>query len=392
MAATTNQRKSSTRIMRLPPGLLATLLSISPAVCGLAQDGSAPAVGKELPRFWKTRLEHVEETVRTLKKGTKRVLTETPGRRNVYLVTYGAADDRNGTANYNSAVGGRDPLSYARKDGTQKPVVILLGPVHGQEVEGIAGLLNLIQVAETGRDLRGREWGELAANLAQCRVLIIPSGSPDARARCSYDSWVGEELATHNRIGMGIKPDGSNHVWPASKRIHPMRGPEVAVQGAYWNDAAINLMHDEWFDPMSPETLAFFRLAREEAPDFIVSLHTHASSPSIEPVAYVPWTIKQSIAELGDRLQRRYADAGLPHRPGGPKPVEDGLKFPPPAFNLVSALHHACGGAAFVHETPCGVRTPPYPKVTHDQLLDIQMLLYDELLRFAVEHPVNWKR
>ncbi|MBI5771344.1 MAG: hypothetical protein HZA93_26460 [Verrucomicrobia bacterium] len=364
--------------------------TIRVGMIGLAQDGSAPASAKELPRFWKTRLEHVEATVRTLKKGTMSVLTETPGKRNVYLVTYGAAEDRRGTANYNSAVGGRSPFSYARKDGTQKPVVFLLGPVHGQEVEGIAGLLNLIQIAESGRDLRGRQWDELAANLAKCRVLIIPCGGPDARARCPYDSWVGVDYPVHERIGMGTRPDGSNQTWPSVKRIHPMRGPQVGTLGAYWNDSQVNLMHDEWFDPMAPETRAFFRLARDEAPDYIVSLHSHAATPELMQSAYVPWTVKETLKTLGDRLQKRYAAAGLPHRASGTEPKVDGKTFPPPHFNLASALHHACGAVAFVHETPCGLRTPPYPQVDHDQLLDLQLLLYDELFRYAVDHPVNW--
>jgi hypothetical protein len=60
---------------------------------------------------------------------------------------------------------------------------------------------------------------------------------------------------------MGVKPDGSSHTWPEVKRFHPMRGPQVKTLGAYWNDAAVNLMHDEWFDAMAPETIAFFRLA-----------------------------------------------------------------------------------------------------------------------------------
>lgn len=319
------------------------------------------------------------------------VLARSPGGRKVYLVAYGGREDRRGTANYNSAAGGTDPSSYARKDGTQKPVILLLGPVHGQEVEGIAGLLNLIRVAETGRDLRGRAWNELAANLARCRLLIIPCGNPDGRARCGYDSWVGEELDTHERVGMGVKPDGSNHTWPQVKRIHPMRGPQVARLGAYWNDAAINLMHDDWFNPMAAETRALLRLAQEEAPDFLVSLHSHGSNPSVEPTAYVPRTVKETIKTFSDRLQQRYATAGLPHRTRGPEPDEDGKKFPPPSFNLASALHHACGGVAFVHETCLGVRTQPYAQVTHDQLLDLQMLLYDELLRFALGNPVKWK-
>jgi hypothetical protein len=366
-------------------GLLFTL-----AGSGWAQGSAGPAPGSPLPSFWQTRLEQVEETVGALKKGAARVLVVTPGGRKVHLVTYGAAENRRGAANYNSAVGGKSPYAFARKDGTQKPVVFLLGPVHGQEVEGIAGLLNLIAIAETGRDLRGREWSELAANLARCRVLIVPSGSPDARARCAYDSWVGVDYAAHERAGMGTRPDGSNHTWPTVKQIHPMRGPEVGTLGAYWNDNQVNLMHDEWFDPMAPETREFFRLARDEAPDYIVSLHTHAVTPELMQTNYVPWTVKETLKTLGDRLQKRYAAAGLPHRASGTPPKEDGRTFPPPHFNLVSALHHACGAVAFVYETPCGVRTPPYPQVNHDQLLDLQLLLYDELFRYAVSNPVNW--
>ena len=149
-------------------------------------------------------------------------------------------------------------------------------------------------------------------------------------------------------------------------------------------------MHDEWFDPMAGETRAFMRLTREEAPDFIVSLHSHASSPSVEPTAYVPHTSKQTIQKFADRLYKRYADAKLPFRTAGPEPKEDGTTFPPPSFNLSSALHHVCGGVSFVHETCVGVKTAPYPKLTHAEILDMQMLFYDELFAFAVENPVKW--
>ena len=37
-----------------------------------------------------------------------------------------------------------------------------------------------------------------------------------------------------------------------------------------------------------------------------------------------------------------------------------------------------------------GVKTPPLPKLTHAEILDMQMLLYDELFAFAVENPVKW--
>src|SRR5262249_13562231 len=278
----------------------------------------------------------------------------------------------------------------AHKDGKQAPVVLLLGPVHGGELEGIVGLVNLLEVAETGKDLRGRPWKELAENFAKCRVLIVPSGNPDGRARCQYDSWVGEELSTAERMEMGVRPDGKNYRWPGVKRVHPMRPGDYRTLGCYFNDAGVNLMHDEWFDPMAAETRAYLKLARAEAPDFIVSLHSHASHPSVEPTAYVPQSIKRTIKDFADGVYRRYAAAGLPHRKAGPEPREDGVRFPPPSFNLCSALHHVCGAAAFVYECSLGVRTAPYPKMTHEQILDLQLLMYDELFGYALAHRVKW--
>ena len=33
-----------------------------------------------------------------------------------------------------------------------------------------------------------------------------------------------------------------------------------------------------------------------------------------------------------------------------------------------------------------------YPQVTHDQILDMQLILYEELLKFALANPVIWER
>jgi hypothetical protein len=169
-----------------------------------------------------------------------------------------------------------------------------------------------------------------------------------------------------------------------------MRRAVVGTLGAYFNDDGVNLMHDEWFEPMAAETRAYLHLTREEAPDFIVILHSHSVLPSVEPTAYVPRTVKETIRAFADRLYARYRDAGLPAREAGPQVQEDGAAFPPPAFNLASALHHTCGGVAFIHETTAGTRYESVPQITHEQILDYQMLLYDELFRFAVEHSVHW--
>ena len=345
----------------------------------------------ELPSFWTSRLSDIDAAIQKIRIGHAEVLTKSAGGRNIYLVSYGEKVPLDSTANYNSAAAGGDPASYARKTGAQPPVIFLLGPVHGQEVEGIVGLLNLISIAETGRDLRGRDWFETAGNIRRCRLLIVPCGNPDGRARSTFDGWVGVGLDTHERIGMGTKKDGTSYKWPQVKRIHPMRSSDAASIGAYFNESGVNLMHDEWFNPMAPETRAWFKLAREEAPDFIVSLHSHAVNPSVEPTAYVPRAIKQTLKNFADRLRKRYADADLPNLQNGPEPKEDGEKFPPPSFNLTSALHHTCGAASFVFETPIGTKTDPYPKPTYEKILDLELIMYDELLKFAVENPVRWR-
>lgn len=172
-------------------------------------------------------------------------------------MTYGEKPNWHSTANFNSAVAGRDPASYALKDGTQPPVLFLLGPgPTARNSEGIVGLVNLLNIAETGRDLRGREWTELSDNIDKCCVLIVPAGNPDGRSPCRlrFLGWRGTADARTRRYGDWDRR--ANLTWPSVKRFHPMGGPGVATLGAYWNDDAINLMHDEWFSPMAEETRA----------------------------------------------------------------------------------------------------------------------------------------
>lgn len=364
--------------------------AVAALAAALACAGAAAADAEKPPAFWKSTVADVEQALKAVRKGEVRVLTRSTGGRDVCLVAYGERVERRGTANYNSACAGQRPAAYALKDGAQRPVVLLLGPVHGGEMEGIVGLLNLVRVAESGEDWRGRRWDRLAGNLAACRVLIVPVGNPDARARFPWDSSIGRKLEEYERLLMGVGPDGKAYQWPGVKRIHPMRGAAVTTLGAYFTDAGVNLMHDEWFAPMAHETTVVLNLARDEAPDYVVSLHSRASYPGVLPTAYVPQTVKETIREFGGLLQQRYKAAGLPHGSGGPVVEEDGKAFPPPAFNLASALHHVCGAVAMVHEACAGMADARYPQMTYEQILDSEMFLFDELLEYAVQHRVSW--
>jgi hypothetical protein len=327
----------------------------------------------------------VEAAVAAVRRGASQVIAHSPGGRPVYRVAYGLPVELHRQANYNSAVGAGDPRFYARKPEGAPPVVLLIGPPHGQEMEGIVGLVNLLQVAETGKDWRGQEQPRLRANLDRCRVLIVPVSNPDGRARCPYDSFVGVPLDEMARIGQGTRADGSRWGWPGVKQQHPMPR-EGGLLGAYFNDDGINLMHDEFFAPMAAETRALMSLAREEAPDYLLNLHSHGVRPEILETSYVPRNCKKIQARFAKRLEQRYRAAGLPS--GKPPAVrEDGERYPPPAFNLTSALHHVCGGVSMLFECSHGLNEPLYTRVTHDQILDLELLLFEELLAFAVETP-----
>ena len=282
----------------------------------------------------------------------------------------------------------RDAGFYAKRDSSHRPVVYFLGPVHGQEVEGIAGLLNLIGVAETGSDLRGKEWPSLKSKLERCRIIIVPCGNPDGRRRCPYDSFVGLPVEIMTKYGQGTRTDGSSWGWPMAKSLHPMQG-NVGILGAYFNDEGINMMHDDWFAPMAEESKALLDLAREEAPHMTVSLHSHHHKPRILPAHYVPWFMKLRIDSLTRQVNQRYADLGLPSIPQdwfSPPGVEDETYPPRTSFNLIPALHHVSGTMAFTFECSHGtlMGEDTEPMVSHEDIVDIQLNLYDVMLDYAL--------
>lgn len=368
--------------------VLVTLLA-TPVLAQVSIDPGDPPNPTDIPLFYGSTLNVIEEEVDRVKKGEVKAVATSPGGFPVYAVYYGVKENFSSQANYNSAVAARNAGYYARKDSASKPVVFFLGPVHGHEVEGIAGLINLIHVAETGKDRRGKEWNSLQGKLEQCRVIIIPCGNPDGRLRCPYDSFVGLPVEIMTKYGQGTRTDGSSWGWPGAKSLHPMKG-NVGILGAYFNDEGINMMHDDWFSPMATETEAILDIARQEAPDLTVSLHSHHQKSRILPAHYVPWYLKTQIDTLTLRVNRRYASAGLPNipedwfsRPG----VEDEYFPPLTSFNLISALHHVSGTMAFTFECSHGTVTDaePEPTVSYQDILGIQLHLYEEMLDYALE-------
>jgi hypothetical protein len=356
----------------------------------LALQPGDPPNNEEVPGFYKSKLEDIYSEIKALKIGKSEVIAASPGGLSVYAVYYGEKEDLQSTANYNSAVGARNPAHYARKTAETKPVVYFIGPVHGHEVEGIVGLVNLMHIAETGKDHRGKEWPELREKFNQCRVIIIPCGNPDGRKRIPYDSFVGLPQETMTKYGQGTKTDGTLWRWPGVKAVHPMKG-DVEILGAYFNDKGINIMHDEFFSPMAEETKAIMKIAFEEAPDITVSLHSCSCKPFIIQNAHAPHFIKKRIADLANQLNQKYINLKLPNMGNewGLSLTDDDFVPPPQkSFNLVSALHYASGTMAFTFESPHGLIEDG---ATFDEILDVQLVLYHEMFDYIIQNRLYWE-
>ena len=338
---------------------------------------------REVPAFWLGEYKGLAERWSSLVLGKVRTIAVSPGGRPLHLISYGEVESLPQDANFNSAIGALQPSAYRDKAARKKPVVLLVGPVHGHEVEGLTGLGNLIQIMETGRDLRGKEQSRILALGRRCRLLIIPSGNPDGLARFEPRMLHDMGLRDLEFWGQGTWNDDTLCGWPGVKRVHPMVGSRVGFLGCYFNDAGVNPMHDEFFAPMSSEASAILRVAREEAPDWAVSLHSHENNPDVLRPSYSPMETQEQISRLAERYSARLASLGLPHSaPFKPKPDEGN---PPPSFNLASALYHVSGAAAFTFECPHGLRHEGACRVPAEQILDIQLALYESILEQALE-------
>jgi hypothetical protein len=336
---------------------------------------------RTLPGFWVGDVRGLGPRLEGLTRGRVTVIATTPGGRPVPLVAYGAREDVAHHANFNSAIGGREPAAYMDKAARQKPVLLFLGPVHGHEVEGLTGLVNLIQIMETGKDLRGREQERLRRLGEKCRLLIVPAGNPDGTARFEPRALQGMGDDDVRFWGQGTWKDDTFCDWPQCKRQHPMVGDNVGFLGCYFNDAGVNPMHDEFFAPLGPESVAFLKVARAEGPDLVVSLHSHESNPAVLRPAYVPVEVQQDIRSLAEEcytlLRQRQLPCGSLF-----EVVPEGGKHPEP-FNLTSALYHISGAGSFTFECPHGVTGNC--QVTCEQILDIQLTLYEAMLQHELD-------
>lgn len=149
-------------------------------------------------------------------------------------------------------------------------------------------------------------------------------------------------------------------------------------------------MQDEFFNPMAKETKAILEIARTEAPDMAVSLHSYENRPIILQPAHVGMFQKIQVYNLAINLNERYKKEGLVSaiEDWFWKPNVDDKNGPENTFNLSSAIHHISGAMSFTFECTHGSvsENNEKPLVNFNDVLDIQLLLFDEINKYIFEN------
>jgi hypothetical protein len=340
-----------------------------------------PAPAGEAPDFWRSKVPDVADVVSSVSKGQVKTETVSPGGRPVYSVIYGDMDPYQRTANFASAALSHHPEAFARRSPDAKPVLMVVAGVHGQEMETIVGALNLIKIMETGSDFRGKAWPEIADKGLKSRLVIMPCCNPDGRARVPKDSFVGVPADTMTWWGQGTKADGTMYRWPLVKEFHPMVS-DVGFLGGYHNDMGVNIQCDDMFEPMADETRAILRLAKAEAPDCAVNVHSHEECGEFLIADWVPPKMKERNHQIAARYFKAMEAEGVPHHQYLRR-IEDATGVW--AIDLTDAIYHISGALSMTFEGPHGGTDRPHWMLSYDEILDTHLIMYRELLRIGLE-------
>jgi hypothetical protein len=311
-------------------------------------------------------------------------------------VSYGDPRREAGTTTFSGSLGFRDVRAYFGPDYGKK-VYMAMASVHGGDLEGIVGLVNLISVLETGRDLRGREWPEITAAAVRLdRIILIPIVNVDGRARVPYRMlrhW-GGDYSVPEYFNTGAWKDGKPIGWPGCKQHIPLNFSKTQFPGGYPNDAGVNIQHDDFFGRPQPETRALFDLAARERPDFILSMHTGATYPQILREFIEP-SLNSAFDTFYRRVKTALTGAGLRATTDAAREA-DPSRLSTGTFNLSTALNLHSGAFAALIESPSHAasqarRGGQVVIQTPDQLVTAQLLCHQEAMKFLADTGGRWR-
>jgi hypothetical protein len=347
------------------------------------------------PDFWVSTIDGVTRFLgERVHRGTVEVIGKSAGGRPIRAVFYGRARNGKGTTTFSGASGAHTLRAYFGPD-FDKKVYWAMASVHGGEFEGIVGLVNLLSVLETGKDLRARPWPEIAAAAARIdRLIVIPIVNMDGRARVPLrmEAFRGSDSSIDEYFNTGAWSDGKLIGWPACKVFIPLDFSRTQFPGGYPNDNGVNIQHDDFFGSRQPETQALFDLAARERPDLILNLHTGVWSEDYYPLMHRPVmdaALTPAFNGLFRAVHAALAHAGL-QSSSDPVVEADPVRAWGDTYNLDTALGFHCGALSVVMELPSHAhsgkdRHGNVVRHSADQLLDTELLIQEEAMKYLAD-------
>jgi predicted deacylase len=349
------------------------------------------AQAEVIPDFWVSTVDGVFSFLdQRVHKGSVQQIGTTAGGRPMRAVFYGTPRGAKGTTTFSGSIGFGDVRAYLGPDYGKK-VYMAMGSVHGGEIEGIVGIVNLISVLETGSDLRGKPWQEITKAAAELdRIVLIPITNVDGRARVPYRmlrNW-GSNVEVQEYFNTGGRKDGKLIGYPNCKQYIPLDFSKMGFPGGYPNDAGVNFQHDDFFGHPQPETRALLDLVARERPDITINMHTGGKFMSVAREFIEP-SLTPAFEEFYRRVQTALTLAKL-------EATDDVSRESNPArvrlapYNLDTAINLNGGALAMLIESPSHAASPgirygkPFPSTT-DEILDGQLIAHQEAMRYLVE-------
>lgn len=341
---------------------------------------------QECPDFWLAGPRQASGFLASLREATIRVIGRSAGGHEIIAVEYGEKEPHGArTDNLQSVLASRvappDPTDIfpvefygARR---RKPVVVLQGGIHGGELTGTVASLNLCQVIETGRDLRGKAWPELQRLAREARIVVVPWLNIDGVLRWPVPNTADIPAELYNRCTFGVGTDGTKYRYPEMKAVTPIPPESTAFMGSYFNDAGINLHYDFCRPERQPETVAWMKYYLDERPDGVLIWHCNAGTLMGPPPTYVPVGHQHEDSRLGGAIRARLLREG--HAAG--RMSWAGLPgLGKPYLTQIDAVYHVCGALALLCELPGGAQPHVF---SCEEMLDIGLLTIEETLAYA---------
>ncbi len=269
------------------------------------------------PSWWRCRPEEIADVCLGVKKGRCEVIGQTAAGFPLFAVFYGEFNDGGPRQSTWAASSSSDAYECYYGQPEKQTIVWATG-FHGAEPEGVVASLNMIQLLETGKDLRGRTYPQLLELLPQFRIIFLPCVNMDGRA-ISPDHLQGTDKVTFRKACQGEWPDGQPIEWRESKRYFPLPLDRVKHPGGYPNAEGFNIMHDATPGNIrTPEARAMLALIERYGADFFFNGHSCEGKPFMIMPSEINYQthVERGIA-LADAVNARLVEAGL--RSGMPK-------------------------------------------------------------------------